>query len=453
MVLKQVAEIVGESNCLSEGLETYAVGGLVPKLVVSPENVEQVSALLKLADQERWTIIPHGSGTKQDLGNIPRSADIVLSLKKLNKIVEYEPDDLTATVQAGITLRDFQKCLEKKNQFFPLDPPFSSEATLGGIVATNSNGPSRYAHGSVRDLVVGIQVVHPGGAITRAGGKVVKNVSGYDMNKLYVGSLGTLGVITEFNLKLRPLPEVGKTLLLCFPSISEATQVVFQVSTSELLPTALEILDSQAWERLRVDTRLNLKSHSKEAVIFALKVEGLSENIERQIIQILEWGRGKGSIGTEVLEGTAHHTFWQKIQDHPQILPAGSPDVIRCKASILASKVGDFYRRIKEIGSRHSLDPIVLSHSGSGIVYIYFLSEVVPVDASLATNLSNSILEMRNIALQLEGSLIIEAAPTDFKKTMDVWGSTGDGFKIMKLLKERFDAREILNPGRFVGGI
>ncbi len=455
MIFKQVAEIVGESNCLTEALQSYAVDGIVPKLVVFPENVEQVSALMKLADQERLAVVPRGSGTKMSLGNIPRQVDVVLVLKKLNKILEYEPDDLTATVEAGILLTDLQRCLKEKNQFFPLDPPFSSEATLGGIVATNSNGPGRLFHGSVRDLVVGIRVVHPGGVITRAGGKVVKNVSGYDMNKLYTGSLGTLGIITELSLKLRPLPEVSKTLLLRFSSLSEAARLVLQISTSELLATSLEILDSGAWEIMsRADPSINPgQGVAAPGVTFAARLEGLSENVERQIIQIREWGQQRGTTGAEVLVGDLHDKFWEKIQNHPQTFSVDASNTIRCKASLPASKVEDFFQTVKKIGHSQNLDPVMFSHAGSGIVYIYFGLEAVPTGVDRMSIFSYIIREIRNLSLQFEGSLVIEAAPTELKKKVDVWGPVGDSLKIMKLLKEQFDPHGILNPGRFIEGI
>ncbi|HWP46126.1 MAG TPA: FAD-binding oxidoreductase [Candidatus Limnocylindrales bacterium] len=465
MIFKQVAEIVGESNCLTEALQSYAVDGMVPKLVVFPENVEQVSALMKLADQERLVVIPRGSGTKMSLGNIPKQVDMVLVLKKLNKILEYEPDDLTATVEAGILLTHLQGRLKEKNQCFPLDPPFSSEATLGGIVATNSNGPGRFFHGSVRDLVVGIRVVHPGGVIARAGGKVVKNVSGYDMNKLYTGSLGTLGIITELSLKLRPLPEVSKTLLLRFSSLSEAARLVLQISTSELLPTALEILDSKAWQRMnRTDPSINpgqVGSLSLETdpgvaasgVTFAAKLEGLSENVERQIIQIREWGQQKGATGAEVLDGDLHGKFWEKIQNHPQTFSADASNTLCCKASLPASKVEDFFQAVKKIGNSQNLDPVMFSHAGSGIVYIYLGLEAVPTGVDRISIFSYLIKEIRNLSIQFEGSLVVEAAPTDLKKKVDVWGPVGDSWKIMKLLKEQFDPHGILNPGRFIEGI
>jgi len=446
-VFKQVAELVGESNCFSEGLRPYAVDGIIPKRVVFPESVEQVSALMKLADREGLVVIPRGSGTKMGLGNIPKGVDIVLVLRKLNKILEYEPDDLTARVEAGAPLMALQKRLGEKNQFLPLDPPFYSEATLGGIVATNSNGPSRFFHGSVRDLVIGIQVVHPGGAITRAGGKVVKNVSGYDMNKLYTGSLGTLGIITELNFKLRPLPEVSKTLLLWFPSVSEAAQLVLQVSTSELLPTALEILDPKAWKRLTGDLPIENPGASFS---LAVKLEGLSENVERQILQMSKWGQQQGSTKGEVLSGDLHHKFWDKIQNHPQTLPGEALHVIQGKASLWPSKVKDFFQAMAGLGDRYHLDPLMLSHAGSGIVYIYFLLETAAPDFP---TLSAILSEMRSLAARSGGSLVLETAPTELKKHIDVWDSAGDSLKVMKLLKEQFDPHEILNPGRFVGGI
>ena len=208
-----------------------------------------MAAVLKAADDARAAVIPRGSGTKLALGNVPSDYRVCVSTIRLDKVLEYTPADMTVSVQAGIRLAELQKTLAEENQFLPLDPPNGETATIGGILASNSSGPLRAAYGSARDLLIGIRVAHPDGLVTKAGGKVVKNVTGYDLNKLYTGSLGTLGVIVEANFKLQPLPAVQKSVLAALPA-KAASKAVDALVDSVLMPSSVELFDSCALSSL-----------------------------------------------------------------------------------------------------------------------------------------------------------------------------------------------------------
>ncbi|HKQ32127.1 MAG TPA: FAD-binding oxidoreductase, partial [Thermodesulfobacteriota bacterium] len=221
--------IVGGENAVDDPqlLGPYAVEGVKPAIALFPGSVEQISEIMKAASRASACVIPMGSGTKRALGNRPSGADIVLSTGKLNRVIEHESADLVATTECGITLRDFNAGLGVKNQFLPVDPPhIAAGATVGGIIATNDSGPLRLRYGTSRELLIGMKVVRPDGSVFKGGSKVVKNVAGYDLPKLFVGSLGTLGIITEATFRLYPVPESSRTYLAAFESLGNAHDAV-----------------------------------------------------------------------------------------------------------------------------------------------------------------------------------------------------------------------------------
>jgi len=239
-------------------LYSYAVDGVVPEAVLLPSSEDEIAKALREASEAASSVVPWGAGTKQDFGNPIEHVDTVLSLERLNQAVEYIPADMTITVQAGMRFADVQSLTAAHGQTFPLDPPRAANATIGGIVATAASGPRRMAYGGVRDLVLGVRVALPDGRAIKAGGKVVKNVAGYDLVKLVIGSLGTLGVITEVSLRLRPLPAVRQSLLFGFDGIDAALDAAESILNSELLPAAVTVLTPQVARRLEAPGPVSL---------------------------------------------------------------------------------------------------------------------------------------------------------------------------------------------------
>jgi len=225
-------------------LRNYAVDGMLPRFAIIPETVEQASQAVALANQQGLTLITRGGGSRLNLGGIPERFDVLLETTKMTRLLEHEAPDLTCHVEAGITLAELQAKLATKGQRLALDPPDAQQATIGGILASNASGPKRLRYGTARDMVIGLRVVQASGEIARSGGSVVKNVAGYDLNKLYIGSLGTLGIIVEANFKLQPLPINERTLILTFSNAEDALGTVIAVLGSLLTPSAIELIDS-----------------------------------------------------------------------------------------------------------------------------------------------------------------------------------------------------------------
>jgi glycolate oxidase FAD binding subunit len=289
-LVSALKEIVGEANVIQDPdqLNTYAMDGLTPKAVVTPGSVEEVSKLLAYANLEKLAVVPRGNGTKMTAGGIPRKLDVVLSMLRINRITEHDVPNLSLSVEAGITLASVQEKLAGtgKGSFLPLDPPYTDKATIGGIIATNSGGPRRYLYNSARDLLLGLKAVSPSGDIVAFGGKTVKNVSGYDMTKLMIGSWGALGVITEITTKLLPLPEASSTLLTSFDDLAKAGSLIRRIIHSVLLPSAMELMDGKAASRLGV----------KANYLVAFSLEGVGEAVERQAAEIGEVAKKEGAL-------------------------------------------------------------------------------------------------------------------------------------------------------------
>ena len=326
----ELESILGPERVFArEEAASYAVDGIVPQAVALPGTVEEVAEVMRLAHHEGAAVIPWGGGTAMGLGNLPRRYDIALSLTRLNAVVEHEPADLTATVLAGRTLADFQAHLSSVGQFLPLDPPSPAEATIGGILAANASGPSRHAHGTARDLVLGLRFVQADGRVIKAGGKVVKNVAGYDMCRLLIGSLGTLGVIVEACFRLTPLPGAQQTLAVAVDSAQEAYRLAGRAAGLSL--RAVELLNAAAARDVE-----GLPVIPEGGFVLLLAAAGPPAAVERT-------REGLAALASPtVIEGAAAG-LWQAVGRLTQPPPGG----IVAKASVLPSRAPELIERIE----------------------------------------------------------------------------------------------------------
>ena len=419
-------------------LDGWSVDGLAPRIYVEPHTAEEMAAVLKAADDARAAVIPRGSGTKLALGNVPSDYRICVSTARLDKVLEYTPADMTVSVQAGIRLAELQATLAEENQFLPLDPPNGDTATIGGILAANSSGPLRAAHGAARDLLIGIRVAHPDGLVTKAGGKVVKNVTGYDLNKLYTGSLGTLGVIVEANFKLQPLPAVQKSILAALPA-KAALKAVDALVDSVLMPSSVELFDSRALSSLSADGT----AAGERGLL--VKFGGSAKAVDRQI-------RDMKSIcseaaGLEVLTGEEQELIWKNAREM-QVAAAAAGAAV-CKISVLSSEVPGVFDEVRAVAESAGLSAMVWGRALNGICH----AAIYEADTSPAA--VRSAIELLRGRLGGSRSVVVESCPPAVKDGLDVWGGTVDpvALEIMKSIKEKFDPHKTLNPGRFVGGI
>ena len=434
-----LAAIVGEEWVQDGGEEGHpAIDGVHPRLRVSPADAEQVAAVLQACAKRRAAVILTGGGSALDLGNRPRSADILLSTHRLDRILEYNPADMTASIQAGVRLADLQAELAAHGQFLPLDPPFADRATIGGIVATAASGPRRTGYGTVRDLLIGIRMAHPDGQTTRAGGMVVKNVTGYDMGKLYTGSLGTLGAIVEANFKLLPLPPVEATIAGAFEAADGAGRALDTLVDSVLTPNSVEILDRQAAGEVLGEAHAGWRT-------LLVRFGGREEAVQRQVLDT-------GAIITDsggrphTLSPDGQHQAWTALAGLSET-PAAEARV-RCRATVRSSRVEAVLGHAEDLAAAADLAVAIWGRALDGIVHVTFAGEG---DERLAA----AIVSLRAAVADLSGSLVVEACPPPVKQTIDIWGAGVDpgAVAIMRSLKDKFDPYGTLNPGRFAHGI
>ena len=434
---KELTRIVGENGLLpNDKHKDYRVDGFMPKAVALPESVEQIQKLLAFAADRGLSVIPAGSGTKLGIGNPPRKVDLVLSTRRLNSMIEYEPADLTVTVQAGMRLANLQVQLSENGQFLPLDPAYASLATVGGIAATNASGPLRLRHGTPRNQVLGMRVVQSGGAVVKSGGKVVKNVSGYDLNKLYIGSFGTLGINTELTFKLSPLAENGITMLLRFKRFEDATKTASDITSSQLLPSYLNLFINGV-----PDTRV-----LEPSLVVGLDAHPKAIAWQRNQVQWI--AKQSGVIGVEIIQERQAAKLAEAMRTFTQTNP--SQQIIVCKVNLRMSDIEEYIGVALEIASALACSVRVMGLMGTGQVYFVFSEFAGMVEPTM---IASTLAELRKHANSVGGNLILEMAPVEVKRDIDVWGTVGSGSEIMKKIKAQFDPSKLLNPGRFADGI
>ena len=379
-------DVLRDALTLADG--TYAVDGLVPRFVATPGSVEELAAALAAADDHGAAVIPWGGGQHMALGNVPGRYDLALRTTKLDRVLEYEPADLTVTVEAGITMGRLQAVLAEHGQFLPIDAP--ADATVGGVLAAGVSGPSRHAYGLPRDWLLGCRVALADGTVIKGGGRVVKNVAGYDMPKLAIDSLGTLGVIVEATFKVAPLPPVQETLLATFPALEGAAEAIFAADERGL---ALRAVALQAQPK-------------GSAVLAAFWLAGTTAAVERTARELADLSQG---AETRRVTGEESERWWAELAEHKP--PAES--AVACRTSLPPSAVAGFVARC---------DGHTIAYPTTGLV-------VVQLEARAAERVASLVDALRRAACDAGGSLVVTSAPVEVKERIDVWGdpSTSSG--------------------------
>ncbi|HXJ77359.1 MAG TPA: FAD-binding oxidoreductase [Candidatus Methylomirabilis sp.] len=436
-MLDRLRNLVGPAHVLS-GVECspYVLEGRTPEAVVFPGSKEEVGAVVTLAGEQGVPVLPCGGGTALGIGAPPKGVGIVLGLKRLNRVLEHEPGDLTATVEAGITLDALQAHLGHRGQWLSLDPSSSDRATLGGILASNAAGPRRHLYGTCRDLLIGVTVVGADGTLIRGGGKVVKNVAGYDLPKLFIGSFGTLGVLVEATLRLRPRPDEDRLVVARFERLADAGAAARAVMASDLIPSALELLEDGALRALGLG--------DGAALLFG--VDGIRDQVEWQCGELVRLLTPLGLTGWRDHDGDARDRLWRQLGD---LNEKGVEDVAAVmKVGVLPTQLPTVMEQAAAVAEKNGLRPALTAHAGIGIATAVLSGGGPDVNAVVAT-----LTEWRILVKGAGGHAVMEWAPLPVKERVPVWDEPGPATRLMKSLKSRLDPRGILNPGRFVGGI
>lgn len=455
-------------------LAGHGVDGVLPKAVVFPTDVKQVAEVVKYANREALSLVPWGCGTKIGLGYPPKRLDMVVSTSRLNQITDVDAANLTMTVRAGVRFRDAQArvasqenrcylpledpvtegdemvCSEREHTgcFIPLDPPYSDRATVGGILAANSTGPRRLLYGRPRDIVLGVRFVAPNGEIIGAGGKTVKNVSGYDVSKLMIGSAGSLGILCEMTLRLLPLPEKMETVLLGFGTLEGAWAFVDRIFASTLLPAAVEVMNGAAFDALALTAKPDMGGNP---FVVAVALEAFEEQVKRMVSGMRDAAKASEAATDAILDEEGHRGFWRAVSNLDGSAAAGCEGFVSLKLNYPISEWKSVMGFLQESLKASNIPHTILAHAGSGVGLIGLLEQGINGDAK--GRVAKAVHQILAQCRAKGGNLVVQRAPVPWKADLPVWGEPGEDSLIMKRIRQQLDPLSILCPGRFVAGM
>ncbi len=429
--LDVLAAALPESALADPAQPRALIDGRTPDAAARPRSDADVQTILALAHEHELAVAPIGGATMTALGMPPERYDLALDLSAMTGVVAYEPDDFTITVEAGMPLAALQRQLAEHEQFVPLDQAQFERATVGGIAAVGRGGLRRRAFGYPRDWVIGMRMIRADGTPIKGGGRVVKNVSGYDLPKLFCGSLGTLGVIVEVTFKLRPLPTSDQMAILAaadFAAALEAGRAAMRAEPS-----------LQAAVALSADTAGELGGAFAGGAAIALRMSGLEQAVVESLTRATDAARATGATDGAATDQGIIET-WQAIFDLELATPA---DQLRLRLGVPPASLADAVRHL-----RASVPGAArwIAAADSGLLF---------VDAPCAEleAAAQGIEAARAALAPLGGNLTVEQAPPELKHRLDIWGPAGEGARLMHRVKQEFDPQRTLNPGRFVDGI
>lgn len=423
---RQLTAIAGAAN-VAEDAAAYSLGGRAPALVVAPGSADELAQAVGACHAARVAVVPWGGGTKQRWGRPPSAEPfVVVRTGRLDQVLIYEPDDLTISVGAGLTLAGLDGALAANGQMLPLDAPRPERATIGGILATAMDGPRRLAYGTARDLLIGIGVIEATGRASKAGGMVVKNVSGFDMMKLYLGSLGTLAIIVSANFKLLPRPRAAGVVACRFAAPEAAFAMAEQIAAGQLTPAAVAYHEGWA-------------DDDGPPIALAVRAEGLPAAVERHLRDLATMAAAAGAAEVRVLPDgdPAAEELWARASAYAQTDELAADELV----ARLSCLPGDLARALAEaraLAGRHGLRLRVDARALSGVAYVR------------AQGPDEGLRAWHAGLLTSWPTLAVLAARPALAAELPVWGRPPANLELMRRIKAEFDPANQLNPGRYV---
>ncbi len=420
-------------------MHDYSVDGLKPSEVLRPASVEELSAQLKRLHGSGLAAIPWGGGTRMHVGNMPERYDVALDLSGLDTQIEHEPGDLTVVVSAGVRVADLNARLATAGQRLPFDTPEPERATIGGSVASNAPGAMRSSFGGIRDWVIGVTVVLADGDVTKSGGRVVKNVQGYDLHRLHTGAFGTLGVISQVAFKLTPLPARTQTVAAAFSSIEPAAAAASSLFNAPFTPEALSLFHGGGAAKA---TATHMPRHAAGASTLLLaRLAGGPASVARQASETSAAMLRHKAVAVRTFGPDEDTPVWQRAADSPLPVQVSARAALRQSAA---------YEVLKDLETADARFTGLALHAridcGFGALTADWWAKT-DEDAREAINASFQAARRHG------GLAVIERCPHHLKRGLDVFGESTPALAIMRGMKEQYDPARILNPGRFIGGI
>jgi D-lactate dehydrogenase (cytochrome) len=436
-IAARLEQVVGARLLAGEAAAAYRIGHHAPAFVAQPGSVEEVALLMRLAGELELAVSPWGGGSRQSLGCPLARLDLVISLERLNRVIEHYPSDLTAVIQAGATLQAVNETFGQAGQMLPLDAPLAGRTTLGGIVAAGplATGLRRLAYGTARDMLLGVQVARADGRLIRRGGLVVKNVAGYDLSRLQYGAMGTLGLITQVNVKLFPCPEDSGAVLAAFTRRAQAGAVVDQLMGSRLQPATIALFDH------RLAAGLGLDEVAPNWLF--VRFDGRAAAVAHQLRDIATWLNASGAVVITTWDAAALNNHWSTLTDFAQLARTRADEAV-LRLNVPSAEVVAALNRLELLCAEAGLAARTLADAATGVIWLRLAPAEKPVSGSL------SALQWR--LLQDWPQTIVAAAGPELKADLAVWGEPPDALKVMARIKSRFDPQNLLNPGRYLVG-
>ena len=444
----RLGDVVGAGHVVSDpaSLAAYEVDGRCPSAALLPSSADEIAEILRFASAEHLAVIPVGGKTHLHIGMPPQRYDLALDLSPLNRILAYEPHDLTLGVEPGMACADLNRSLREKGQFLPLSPPFPERATLGGIVASGSDSPLRYAHGTARDFLLGVEFVTGDGVISKSGGRVVKNVTGYDLHKLLIGSLGTLAVITRLNLRTFPLPPAQRMFVAAFADSSSAFAFCRAITKSQLQPRIVDVLDGGA---AGLFAGRGAGFLCRDSWFVVVEAAGHEAGLERHARDLAAMSRETHAVEFIALQGAQREQLFACLSEFSPIAFSTTSAATFFRIAALTSAMPTVLPKIQKLAERHEFDCAILVRA-LGVVYVALLPPAGPKSYPELVSCGRELLDL----CVTSGAIpIIERCPRELKNMLSVWPPAGTELEIAKRLKSVFDPLNILSPGRFRGGI
>jgi len=453
-IINSLKLILGNQNVLTDYEDRYcyaydatAIGEALylPDAVVLPENKEQICQVVKIANENNIPIVPRAAGTNLVGGCIPLKGGIVMHLSKMNKILNIDRNNLICTVQPGVIVGNLQQEVSDLGLFYPPDPASLKVSTIGGSIAQSSGGPRGFKYGTTKDYVLGLEVMLADGTLLKTGGTTVKNVTGYNLTQLFVGSEGTLGIVVEATLKLIPKPEEQQVMLAYFESINQAAEAITGIISAKITPATLDIMDKNTMTTIENFHHVGLPTNMEAVLV--LEVDGFKESVAVQTQQIIDICNKFGAKNIRVSQNQQEaDELWFARRSAFGAVARLRPNVLTEDAVVPRDKIPEFITKTREIFDRYNLTVCIMGHAGDGNIHPNVSLDLRNKEE--AENFEKAAEELFDTAIELGGSLSGEHGIGMLKSGFMRKALDENSIKYMKEIKKLFDPKNILNPGK-----
>lgn len=450
-IVKEIEEIVPAERILARLEELYSYsydasfGEYLPQLAIQPENAQEISKIMKLANKHRIPVYPRGAATSLSGGPLPVHGGIVLDMTRMNKKLTIDRENLLAIVSPGVTTGEIHLQAEKVGLFYPPDPSSSKVSTIGGNLLENSSGPKGLKYGTTKEYVIGLEVVTPEGEIVRTGGKTVKNVTGYDLTRLIVGSEGTLAIVTEATLRLIPKPKARKTLLASFSRLTDSGYAITKILSSGILPAAMELMDNACIRAVENFSPCGLPIHAEALVIIEVDGHPLAIAEEIESCENICWETGAVSVQIAQTD-TEREDIWKARRMVSPAITQMGPTKISEDATVPRSQIPAMMEKLSRIREKYELNLVVFGHAGDGNLHPNIITDKRNIEEM--KRVEQAVSEIFEAAVSLGGTLSGEHGIGTLKAPYMEMELGEAGLSLMKRVKSAWDPNNILNPGK-----